>query len=116
MVLLQMNKKIITFLILINLIITSKVCAGTFPNPPLEGPFIGDIIARKMHEFFNEIFNGQAKAKYKNIKSCDDFYTQKEAQDFFEIHGGPAKDPYGLDPDHDGAACGFSTVKGKILK
>lgn len=36
---------------------------------------------------------------------CDDFSTQKEAQRFFEKHGGPAKDPYRLDADHDGTAC-----------
>ena len=44
-----MNKKIIIILLLINLMIMNKVYAGTFPNPPVEGPFIGDIIAKKIH-------------------------------------------------------------------
>ena len=36
---------------------------------------------------------------------CDDFSTQKEAQKFFEKHGGPSKDPHRLDADRDGIAC-----------
>jgi hypothetical protein len=36
---------------------------------------------------------------------CADFATQEEAQEFFEAHGGPGEDEFGLDPDEDGIAC-----------
>ncbi|MEK7612013.1 MAG: excalibur calcium-binding domain-containing protein [Patescibacteria group bacterium] len=36
---------------------------------------------------------------------CPDFNTQKEAQEFFEIEGGPDDDYHGLDRDNDGIAC-----------
>ena len=36
---------------------------------------------------------------------CGDFRTQREAQDFYEACGGPARDPHGLDRDRDGLAC-----------
>jgi hypothetical protein len=36
---------------------------------------------------------------------CKDFKTQKQAQKFFKKHGGPKRDPYRLDADHDGIAC-----------
>jgi hypothetical protein len=38
-------------------------------------------------------------------RDCSDFKTQKQAQRFFKKHGGPRKDPDGLDGDHDGKAC-----------
>jgi hypothetical protein len=38
-------------------------------------------------------------------KDCSDFPTQAAAQSYFEAHGGPARDPSGLDADHDGVAC-----------
>jgi hypothetical protein len=37
--------------------------------------------------------------------NCSDFATHDEAQRFFLKCGGPSKDPYGLDTDHDGIAC-----------
>jgi hypothetical protein len=36
---------------------------------------------------------------------CEDFSTRAEAQEFFEAHGGPERDPYYLDGDGDGIAC-----------
>jgi len=45
-----MNKKILILLLLVNLVIgTNKIYACTFPNPPVTGEFIGDIIAKKIH-------------------------------------------------------------------
>jgi beta-lactam-binding protein with PASTA domain len=42
----------------------------------------------------------------KNV-SCDDFADQEEAQRFFKEHSSPEeRDPYGLDPDENGIACG----------
>jgi Excalibur calcium-binding domain len=39
-------------------------------------------------------------------KDCPDFKSQREAQLFFEAHGGPDEDPHGLDGgDGDGVAC-----------
>ncbi len=39
--------------------------------------------------------------------SCKDFADQEEAQRFFEEHSEPEeRDPYGLDPDENGIACG----------
>jgi len=38
-------------------------------------------------------------------RDCSDFSTQKEAQAFFELSGGPARDPHKLDQDKDGVAC-----------
>lgn len=39
-------------------------------------------------------------------KNCDDFATWKEAQQYFESHGGsPTNNVDGLDRDHDGMAC-----------
>jgi hypothetical protein len=38
-------------------------------------------------------------------KDCSDFPTQKKAQKYFKKHGGPKRDPSGLDADHDGIAC-----------
>ena len=36
---------------------------------------------------------------------CSDFATQAKAQKYFKKHGGPRRDPSGLDADHDGVAC-----------
>jgi hypothetical protein len=36
---------------------------------------------------------------------CSDFATQAEAQAFFLAHGGPDRDPHGLDRDGNGIAC-----------
>lgn len=36
---------------------------------------------------------------------CSDFYSQEEAQEFFEEEGGPWDDPHNLDRDGDGVAC-----------
>lgn len=38
-------------------------------------------------------------------RDCGDFRSQREAQEFFEANGGPAKDPHGLDRDKDGKVC-----------
>jgi endonuclease YncB( thermonuclease family) len=38
-------------------------------------------------------------------KDCSDFSSQAAAQRFFEKHGGPKRDPHGLDGDGDGIAC-----------
>jgi hypothetical protein len=38
-------------------------------------------------------------------RDCGDFATQAAAQAFFISQGGPARDPHGLDGDHDGIAC-----------
>lgn len=38
-------------------------------------------------------------------RTCKDFKTQAEAQQFFIQSGGPKKDPFGLDEDKDGIAC-----------
>jgi hypothetical protein len=38
-------------------------------------------------------------------KDCSDFPTHAKAQKYFKKHGGPRRDPSGLDADHDGIAC-----------
>lgn len=38
-------------------------------------------------------------------KDCDDFASQRQAQDFFNANGGPGSDPHRLDADGDGKAC-----------
>ena len=38
-------------------------------------------------------------------RDCSDFETQREAQNFFEASGGPARDPHLLDRNKDGMAC-----------
>jgi endonuclease YncB( thermonuclease family) len=38
-------------------------------------------------------------------RDCADFSTQRQAQRFFERHGGPRRDPHNLDGDGDGRAC-----------
>jgi hypothetical protein len=38
-------------------------------------------------------------------KNCSDFPSQKAAQLFYLRHGGPHRDPHGLDADDDGVAC-----------
>jgi len=38
-------------------------------------------------------------------KDCADFSTWRQAQRFYERHGGPTKDPHRLDADRDGIAC-----------
>jgi hypothetical protein len=38
-------------------------------------------------------------------KDCSDFPTWHKAQKYFKKHGGPRRDPSGLDADHDGIAC-----------
>jgi hypothetical protein len=38
-------------------------------------------------------------------KDCADFSTWKQAQRFYEKHGGPKRDPHRLDGDDDGIAC-----------
>jgi hypothetical protein len=37
--------------------------------------------------------------------NCSTFQSQAEAQAFYEAHGGPQLDPYGLDPNKDNVAC-----------
>ncbi len=39
-------------------------------------------------------------------KNCGDFSSWENAQSFFEVAGGPEKDPHRLDGDGDGIACG----------
>ncbi len=48
--------------------------------------------------------------KYPNINpstnvTCKNFLTQKDAQDFFIVNGGPGIDKYNLDGDKDGKVC-----------
>lgn len=38
-------------------------------------------------------------------RDCSDFDNQRQAQRFFERHGGPQRDPHRLDGDGDGRAC-----------
>lgn len=38
-------------------------------------------------------------------RDCGDFSSQRAAQVFFLNHGGPDRDPHGLDDDGDGVAC-----------
>lgn len=38
-------------------------------------------------------------------KDCSDFKNWRQAQRFYEKHGGPKYDPHRLDADHDGIAC-----------
>jgi endonuclease YncB( thermonuclease family) len=38
-------------------------------------------------------------------RDCSDFDGQRQAQRFFERHGGPQRDPHRLDGDGDGRAC-----------
>lgn len=38
-------------------------------------------------------------------RNCEDFTTQKEAQEYFLSKGGPDEDPDRLDQDNDGVAC-----------
>jgi endonuclease YncB( thermonuclease family) len=38
-------------------------------------------------------------------RDCSDFANQRDAQKFFEKHGGPQRDPHNLDGDGDGIAC-----------
>ncbi len=40
-----------------------------------------------------------------DIYNCDDFTTQQEAQDMFELCGGTDNDVHGLDGDNDGVVC-----------
>jgi hypothetical protein len=40
-------------------------------------------------------------------KDCSDFPTQAKAQKYCKKHGGPKRDPSGLDADHDGIACEY---------
>lgn len=42
-------------------------------------------------------------------RDCAEFPSGAEAQRFFLATGGPAVDPYGLDPDGDGLACGWAS-------
>ncbi|OGH37400.1 MAG: hypothetical protein A3B44_01975 [Candidatus Levybacteria bacterium RIFCSPLOWO2_01_FULL_38_21] len=48
---------------------------------------------------------GSSSKAIEGDKDCKDFATQKEAQDFFISHGGPASDSHKLDQDKDGVAC-----------
>jgi hypothetical protein len=38
-------------------------------------------------------------------RNCSDFDTYQEALAFYRAAGGPARDPHGLDNDHDGIPC-----------
>ncbi|HEU5253661.1 MAG TPA: excalibur calcium-binding domain-containing protein [Solirubrobacterales bacterium] len=46
-----------------------------------------------------------APAGARGDKDCSDFSTWKQAQRFYERHGGPRRDPHRLDADRDGIAC-----------
>lgn len=45
------------------------------------------------------------KSSVVNDRDCSDFSTQREAQSFFELNGGPTSDPHKLDRDKDGKVC-----------
>jgi hypothetical protein len=36
---------------------------------------------------------------------CTDFDSRRDAQEFYELAGGPTYDPFNLDDDEDGTAC-----------
>lgn len=66
------------------------------------GGFLTNILRDKLG---NEVPAGTPGAKYTNEYNCDDFTTQKEAQNFFEKAGGVNKDTNRLDGDKNGVAC-----------
>jgi hypothetical protein len=66
----------------------------------------GNVITRiKRDKEGNVIAEGQEGGKYTDEYNCDDFSTQKEAQNFFVKAGGIRKDTNRLDGDNDGQAC-----------
>lgn len=44
-----------------------------------------------------------------NVRNCSDFNSSAEAQRYFIVNGGPARDPSDLDRDGDGLACEWGT-------
>jgi hypothetical protein len=48
---------------------------------------------------------GASLPQIASLIDCKEFIDQAEAQRFFEVKGGPDRDPYYLDSDTDGIAC-----------
>ena len=72
----------------------------------LERNTVGDFVTRLLRDKGgNVVPAGTAGAKYTDEYNCDDFSTQREAQEFFTKAGGSSKDTNRLDGDKDGEAC-----------
>ena len=66
----------------------------------------GGILTRVLRDIEgNEVAEGTAGAKYADQYNCDDFFTQPQAQTFFDNAGGVANDVNGLDGNKDGVPC-----------
>jgi hypothetical protein len=67
---------------------------------------LGNIITRVMRDKLGNIVSDNTTgAKYTDEYNCEDFSTQKDAQNFFDKAGGVSGDTNRLDGDKDGTAC-----------
>ena len=53
----------------------------------------------------HEAQSGHAHLALPSAVVCGHFYTQREAQSFYEQWGMPYRDPHNLDGERDGVAC-----------
>jgi hypothetical protein len=66
----------------------------------------GDFVTKLLRDKSGQVVpEGTAGAKYTDEYNCEDFNTQKEAQNFFENAGGVSSDTNRLDGNKDGVAC-----------
>ena len=84
---------ILTIVLVIILIFKIKLDKATY----IEGD-------ANIQEQIDKLFNTHNNCT-DDIYNCDDFTTQQEAQDTFELCGGTSNDIHGLDNDNDGIVC-----------
>ena len=78
---------------------TTQVESDNFSYPDYEGDFYD--------ESGYDTYEYESEPDYSSFTDydCSDFYTQEEAQEFFESEGGVYNDYHNLDGDNDGYAC-----------
>lgn len=84
-----------------------KVYAQAFPARPA-GDVSGPCGPLLHSEHYGGEFPGLNETGERGVaadRDCANFSSQARAQAFFERHGGPEQDPYGLDANGNGTAC-----------
>ena len=83
---------------------TSAPAPTPMPNPT-PTPTLAPTSTPTATPLSEPTFKGMPFDPYGSDRSCNDFASWWEAQNFFYAAGGPVNDPHGLDGNADGVAC-----------
>ena len=75
-----------------------------------------DYLGRNTALYYGLARYARATGAGKSDVDCADFSSSAAAQKFFLEHGGPARDPMGLDRDGDGLACEWGVHLKRIAR